>query len=187
MRRRGYVYGDILTTLLFMMIIYALFVGNTRNSLASGRRCACIHNLEQVGVALRIYALDYSGAFPSQQAGLGALVDTYAADTGILACPEVALRARHETPRFLPPPADGPPGLAIDYCYRGGLFSDDLPTAALAADLHPQTHKKGANTLFIDGSVMWRSYAALDAGIDMAALLESGELDAGAEERVGRK
>ena len=187
MRRCGYVYVDVLTTLLFMLLIYALFVGNMRNSLASGRRAACIHNLGQVGLALKLYALDNAGAFPSAQAGLGALVDTYAADTGILACPEVALRARHETPRFLPPPADGPPSPAIDYCYRGGLFSDDLPTTALAADLHPQTHRKGANTLFADGSVMWRSYAALDAGTDMAALLESGELDAGAEERVGRK
>ena len=187
MRRRGYVYVDVLTTLLFMLLIYALFVGNMRNSLASGRRCACIHNLKQVGVALRLYALDSAGAFPSEQAGLGALVDTYAADTGILACPEVALGARRETPGFLPPPAEGPPGLAIDYCYRGGLFSDDLPTAALAADLHPRTHKDGANTLFVDGSVMWRSHAARDAESDMAALLESDGLDTGAEERVGRK
>ncbi|HCU38211.1 MAG TPA: hypothetical protein DGT21_23130 [Armatimonadetes bacterium] len=187
MRRCGYVYVDVLTTLLFMLLIYALFVGNMRNSLASGRRGACIHNLGQVGLALKLYALDNAGALPSQQAGLGALVDTYGADTGILACPEVALRARRETPRFLPPPADGPPGPAIDYSYRGGLSSDDLPTSALAADLHPQTHKKGANTLFVDGSVMWRSYAALDAGADMAALLGSGGLDIGAEERVGRK
>ena len=133
MRRHGYVYVDVLTTLLFMLLVYALFVGNMRNSLASGRRGACIHNLGQVGLALKLYALDNAGALPSQQAGLGALVDTYAADTGILACPEVALRARRETPRFLPPPADGPPGPAIDYCYRDGLSSDDLPTSALAA------------------------------------------------------
>jgi prepilin-type processing-associated H-X9-DG protein len=188
MRRRGYVYTDVLTTLLILMIVYGLFLANMRNGLVTSRKTTCLHNLQQVGHSLKVYALDYSGAFPPQAAGLSSLVDTYAADAGILACPQVAIAERHERPRYLAnatylaSASSGP--IFIDYCYRAGLAGDDLPTTGIVADKLAHTHRDGANTLFVDGSVMWRPCPAMEAGTLLAPVLEQGGLDARTEERV---
>lgn len=188
MRRRGYVYTDVLTTLLILMIVYGLFLANMRNGLVTSRKATCLHNLQQIGHSLQVYALDYSGAFPSQAAGLSSLVDTYAADAGILVCPQVAIDTHHQRPAYLAntvdPAPESPINLSIDYCYRAGLAGDDLPTAAIAADLLSHTHRDGANTLFIDGSVMWRPFPAMEPGTQLMAVLEQGGLDALPEERV---
>ena len=173
--RRGFVYMDIFCTIVIIALIYSTLLFTWTRSLDRARRSVCLQNMKEISVALRAYALDYGGAFPAQQNGLATLCDQYAADRGILLCPQVD-HWRKQHPDATPPSRlDDRPDLPVDYVYRGGLYSDDLPSLALVMDYSTRQHQDGANVLYLDGRAEWQPFAEADA--DTAQLLNSGALD----------
>ena len=176
MNRRGFVYADIIATIGVIAILYAGVAWYSGRSLVRARQESCAQNLRQIAVALHTYALDYGGAFPQQEAGFEVLWDLYAADKGIFVCPQVKLEASHRKDSWIPPSRVGDAlDVPVDYAYRGGLYSDDLPSLSIAMDYSAHQHKGGANVLYLDGHVGWRLFPEPDA--ESTQLLSSGALD----------
>ncbi len=173
--RRGFVYMDIFCTIVIIALMYLMVMSYSVRSLDKARRSVCLQNMKEISVALRAYALDYGGAFPAQQNGLAALCDQYAADRAILLCPQVDHWMRQHPDGTPPSRLDDRPDLPVDYVYRGGLYSDDLPSLALVMDYSTRQHQGGANVLYLDGHAQWKPFAEADA--DTAQLLNSGSLD----------
>ncbi len=175
--RRGFVYMDIFCTIMIMALIYAMLVGAWTHSLDKARRGLCVQNMKETSVALRAYALDYAGAFPRQSNGLATLCDQYAADRGILVCPQVEHWTKQHPDTTPPSRLADRPELPIDYAYRGGLYSDDLPSLALVMDFSVHQHQGGANVLYLDGHAEWQALPQTEADADAGQLLSSGALD----------
>ncbi len=173
--RRGFMYADVLCTLAVIGLMYALVMGYATRAVTHTRTAACAHNMHEIGVALRAYALDYGGAFPAQQCGLEALWDKYAADKGILVCPQVEVLAKTQKDDVPPSRVAGRTDLLVDYVYRGGLYGDDLPSLPVAMDYLARQHQGGANVLYLDGHVQWRAFP--ETHIFSRQMLTSGALD----------
>lgn len=176
MSRRGFIYADIIATIGIIALLYASVAWYSGRSLGRARQESCVQNLRQIGIALHTYALDYGGAFPRQEVGLEALWDLYAADRGVFVCPQVEVEASHMSGDWIPPSRVGDAlALPVDYAYRGGLYSDDLPSLAVAMDFSAEQHNGGANVLYLDGHAGRRLFAEPEA--DTTQLLSSDVLD----------
>jgi prepilin-type processing-associated H-X9-DG protein len=176
MSRRGFVYADVIATIGIIALLYAGVAWYSGRSLSRARQESCVQNLRQIAIALHTYALDYGGAFPDQEAGLRSLWDMYAADKAVFVCPQVELETSHMSEGRMAPARVGDAlDVPIDYAYRGGLYSDDLPSLAVAMDYLAHQHNGGANVLYLDGHVGWRLFAEPD--VDTRQLLSSGALD----------
>lgn len=170
--RAAFVYVDMICTIAIVLLIAASVATYSASSLARTRQATCVNNLREIGIALRTYALDYGGAFPADN-GLAGLYPMYAADAGILTCPDVAGRTRMH-PDDVQPSRRNATARPVDYAYRLGLFSDDLPYMAIAADFTTRTHRTGANVLYLDGSADFHRF---DEERETTAMLNAGELD----------
>ena len=176
MSRRGFIYADIIATIGIIAILYASVAWYSGRSLGRARQESCVQNLRQIAIALHTYALDYGGAFPRQEPGLEVLWDIHAADKGSFVCPQVELEANRMTEGRIPPSRVGDAlDVPVDYAYRGGLYSDDLPSLAVAMDYSAHQHKGGASVLYLDGHAGWRLFA--EPAADTTRLLSSGTLD----------
>ena len=181
-RRAAFVYVDMICTIAIVLLMAALVASYSASSLARARQATCVNNLREIGVALKTYALDYGGAFPADN-GLAGLYPMYAADAGILACPDIAGRARMN-PDDVQPSRRNATARPVDYAYRPGLFSDDLPYMAIAADFTTRTHRNGANVLYLDGSADFHRF---EQERETTAMLHAGELDVPPTQRGRRQ
>ena len=63
-RKQAFTLIELLVVIAIIAILAALLVPALKNALESGRRTACMSNLRQIGVALRMYANDHEGVVP---------------------------------------------------------------------------------------------------------------------------
>ena len=128
------------TAVAVIIVALAATVGVSRHTI-SNRRAACIGDLYQLGLLLRIYAGDHGGSFPSKWASIAGSMD------------ETDLRL------FLAPWDHSSPGekTAVDswahYELIPGRSASDPSDAMLA--LGP-CKKDGGYVLFVDGRVEWQ-------------------------------
>ena len=100
--REGFSYVELLVSLVIMMVLYALWLGPSSQSIQERRKRECAVQLQQVAMAISAYAADHDGAFPVVAAAtnpsqpLSLLAPQYLSDASLLICPgsrDSALRA----------------------------------------------------------------------------------------------
>lgn len=172
MSRRGFVYIEILCMMAILAAMWLLFIPTLLGGMNRAHEHNCANNLQEIGIALRAYALDYDSAFPGRGPGLEALGTGYTPEPEIFHCPQARIDVRRDaeleeklTHRR------GPSGLG-DYAYRPGLYQDDLPLLALASDSTYRHTDGRANVLYVDGHVRLEK-----ADAHPAEALTSGRFD----------
>lgn len=163
MNRRGFTFIELVTTFAIIAILAAILFPVFAKAREKARQTACINNLLNVGVALRMYAADQWGYLPPTDNDLTPLVNPrYLPEAASLTCP--TLRGDG--------PIDFPPQLpeqvlarrqGYDYVYRGHLADDDPPEQGIAGDRFRDLHNTGANVLFLDGHAKWLSDKQFEA------------------------
>lgn len=123
-------------------------------------RRLCGSHLRQIGCACRMYAMDHSGAFPTN---LWVLVPDYVGSGELFICPAAGKR-----------PADVPQGeQRTDFVIVPHLITNHPGNVALAF-CPPGNHGgAGGHILFVDGSVQWFELA------DFSNVLERGRTACG--------
>ncbi len=108
------------------------------NAREKARRVSCMSNLKQIGLALKMYAMDHKDQYPeaNNDAGLQVLIaEQYLTDPSIFRCPST------------------PKNSGMSYYYIGGYTEGkDSPNLPQAFD-KPGNHKGYVNVLFLDGHV----------------------------------
>jgi prepilin-type processing-associated H-X9-DG protein/prepilin-type N-terminal cleavage/methylation domain-containing protein len=175
MKRRvtsGFTLIEMVITMALLITMFLLVFGPSSESYQRRRLILCQKNLQQMAIALKIYAADYRNAFPvvpgaaTSEAPLSLLVPRYTSDTSFFICSGSRDRALREAVGF----ADE----KISYAYCMGRTQRDGPRALLASDRQVDTapkierqllfspdgkppgnnHRKdGGNLLFCDGHV----------------------------------
>ncbi len=154
--RPGYTFLELLATLGIILILLAVLTPVFLQTRNDARRTGCASNLSQIGIAVHLYAQDYSGALPPANDALGATMPQIK-NYGVLTCP-MDLDPQSARMNAL---QSVQPGVApySSYRVRGGLSTDDDPMTALARDRQPWHN--GANVLYLDGRVEWISRSRL--------------------------
>jgi prepilin-type processing-associated H-X9-DG protein len=134
----------LIVTCIIVALITILFpVFSQAREKARGSQCQS--NLQQIGVALHVYAQDNFGKFPPKDNQLGPLYP-YVQDLSIFACPtDVGAHVALRNGKLI----------GQSYDYKGGLGTDDDPKIAIASDSLRINHNSGANFVFLDGHVKW--------------------------------
>ncbi|MFN3648273.1 MAG: type II secretion system protein [Armatimonadota bacterium] len=135
--RRGFTFLELVVTLAIVLTLVALLLPAFVSGREGARRTNCGSNLQQLGAALQLYALDHNGRYPPEHDRWEPLA-TYTKNEGIYRCPTAELRKL--SPEH--------------YRYRGGLANDQRSDLSLAWDRTP-LHEDGANLLQLGGSVRW--------------------------------
>ncbi len=113
-------------------ILFVMFNNRWSQSAQLQQRAACLVNLQQIGVALRIYAQENRGWFPmvpgaiTSETPLSLLVPRDTSVTGIFICPGANDKRLPEAEPFT--------SRKISYAYAMGLRTSDLADRMLMAD-----------------------------------------------------
>ena len=194
-------------TLLELLVVIGILAGLLLPVLSSARdharRAECMNNLKQFGLALNMYAQDYSEGFPQTKAGGYCTAESipanapndglnglyllysqgYVTDANLYACP---------TGAPIVEPTDEAAGITVDtvgctsnntsYAYdpRHGTTHPtqtavmaDKPDAADPKANSPNHHSKGQNVLYMDGHVYW--YAKTNVGYNANEIYDAGD------------
>jgi prepilin-type N-terminal cleavage/methylation domain-containing protein/prepilin-type processing-associated H-X9-DG protein len=149
-RRSAFTFVELCIAVSIISILAAILFPVFGRAREKARQAMCQSNLEQIGLALRLYAQDHSGQFPPTDNDLESLYPRYLPDQGVLLCPTLSL--------------DRPQAAQARYVYRGGFAVDDDPTTELAADPDAVAHNGGCNVLSGDGHVKWYNTNNWDYG-----------------------
>jgi hypothetical protein len=141
---------ELMLVVAIICILAAILFPVFSQARSAARRASCANNLEQLGLALHMYAADYEGRLPARHNDFGPLVGTYLRDPAVLWCPEDSV-----WPEARPGVAPGRPGgwKYSSYQYRGGLTLEDRGDIPVAADWSFQHHNFDAEELFLSGRV----------------------------------
>lgn len=122
------------------------FAKSRAEAVNAGSQAACISNLKQIGLALRMYSCDYKEKFPDD---LNVLYPMYISTGRIFKCPgdKTISEIKEVKPRT-----------KLSYTYVAGLTEEDGSDKIIAYDASFENHEgKGRNVLFLDGHVAWKS------------------------------
>lgn len=130
----------VLFTSVLLAVLLAFFLHSARES-----RCkiACVGNLKQIGMSLRMYSNVYAEEFPNKngRTGLQMLLNTgFLENTPCYRCPSTKDRIADSSKI----------STNASYCYAGGLNEARSVDSALVAD-RAYNHWKYGQILFVDG------------------------------------
>ncbi len=145
---RGYSMLELTIVLAVILLLASLFAPALRQARDRAKGTSCASNLNQVGVALHLYAADHDGWFPPGPGDLG-LSAEYAKNLGIFHCP---LDGRTPASSSLPLEGAVPELYSTSYLYQPGLADDDAPQNQLAWDDLPR--HGGRLAVRLDGAVI---------------------------------
>jgi len=154
--RRGFTLMEVMVVVSIICILAAILFPVFARAREKARQCRCQSNLQQIGLALGMYARDHAGHLPPNQDDLTPLLGRYLLQEEVLHCP-----SRTADPRqVVPNPEFTPPEKVpeVDYFYRAGFCDDDDPGTPIVCDSDLARHNGGANALMADGHSKWFKY-----------------------------
>ena len=137
-RRKGFTISELLMVFMVVIVVGALMMPLINYTRRRMDKTMCANNLQQVGLALYIYAKEHDGRFPSS---LDALYEQkYLADKRLMDCPASKEMGTPEAP---------------DYIYTPGLSVRDPSKEPLLRDKKYNHSQGGENILYVNGEVAW--------------------------------
>ena len=158
MRKKGFTLVELLVVIAIISILAAMLLPVLSRAREQARRTACKSNLKQIGLALMMYASDYSGSFPTGSSGEtdAHLADLtllwsmgYAKDPRLFECPSASFDMSSVRPgdtfglglgyaldwdRIFYGMFDALSKSGCAYAYDNQKRDDDLPMVAVMAD-----------------------------------------------------
>lgn len=164
MKKRGFTFIELLVVIGIIGVLAAILFPVFARARESARRATCASNLEQVCVALHMYAQNYDGNFPKKNNEFGPLVNCAGGygSPDVFFCPSDAAEHYWEIKQktIRTPGSDPDTGREIDvaiktyssYVYKGGLRNDDRSDLIIAGESR-LFHEELVNVLYIGGQV----------------------------------
>lgn len=157
MRKRGFTLIELTVVISIIAILAAILFPVFAQAREAARKSTCQSNLNQIGMALQMYARDWNGKLPAREHDFSPLVTPYVNSLAVFYCPSDSpvypSRPRSTVTGALAGSVTLPPGpFFTSYQYRGGLSLDDRGDQPVAGDYH-FLHSTTAMVLFLDGHV----------------------------------
>ena len=159
MRKRGFTLLELTIVISIIAILAAILFPVYSRSRETARRATCASNLQQVSIALNMYAQNYDGRYPRKNNEFGPLY-AYASNQDVFYCPSDSAehywemkslpRAARTSMEFVEPLI--PVRTYSSYVYRGGLTNDDRADMPIASEAQIW-HGDVANVLHLGGYV----------------------------------
>ena len=153
---RGFTLIEVTVVVTIICILAAILFPVFARAREKARQTRCQTNLQQIALALSMYARDHAGHFPPRDDDLTPLLGRYLPMDEVLRCPSRDDDAADYADEFGGPPATQTP--KVDYFYRAGFCDDDDPTTLVVCDSGLARHNGGGNALMADGHGKWFKY-----------------------------
>lgn len=116
------------------------------------RQVACTSNVKQLGIALSMYAADHHGWYPPSTDWVEP-IHAYVKNAQMFCCPSAT---KDEPPsHYEPTMSQVNLPSRVDYAYRPGLSSDDVPQTLIIWDNEPGRHNSHtSNAARLDGAAV---------------------------------
>ncbi|MDD5634213.1 MAG: prepilin-type N-terminal cleavage/methylation domain-containing protein [Candidatus Omnitrophica bacterium] len=137
-RQKGFTISELLLVLAIVVLVAVLLMPVIRCSRRNMEKVVCTNNLQQVGLALYIYAREHEGKFPPSLNTL--YQEHYLSDERFMDCPGTKEIGTKENP---------------DYAYTAGLSVSDDSAEPLVADKRKNHRKSMKNVLYVNGTIEW--------------------------------
>lgn len=147
-RGKAFVIAGMGMSILLILLVSVASIPLLSSAREKGRRISCASNLKQIGLALKIYSLDYNDQFPPYNGAKGLELlrrNNYLTDYNVYTCPSNANAKPGKNNEPLT-------GENVDYVFRGGLTERD-PAETMIAWSKDLNHKGYWNILYLDGHV----------------------------------
>ena len=133
-KRFAFTLIELLVVIAIIAILAAILFPVFAQAREKARSASCLSNLQQIAIAMNLYAQDHNGRFPPQDDNF-VPVYRYVKSYGIFRCPSDPDPGPTEAKAPSPPPLElasaGMPApsaqlpIGMSYVYRGGLRNDD--------------------------------------------------------------
>jgi len=137
--RRGFTLTElafIIAIIVVFMVLSAPFINKIRGR---AQVIGCKENLQEIGLALKLYASEHQGRFPSDLAEL--IEGGYVEDEMVFDCPSSP---------------DMGDAQESDYHYTSGYTIQSPSDTEIVFD-KTANHKNGKHVLYISGDIIWES------------------------------
>jgi len=159
MRNRGFTMIELMCVIAIIAILASILFPLFARARETARRSTCASNLEQIGVALNMYAQNYNGLYPPKDNEFGPLYISMQ-DTDVFFCPsdsadrEATWKFKTVNPpgALFPDPRRVPIETYSSYVYKGGLSNEDRADTVIAGESRA-FHMELVNVLYVGGHV----------------------------------
>jgi prepilin-type N-terminal cleavage/methylation domain-containing protein len=144
-RKHGFTLLELLVVISIIAILAAILFPVFAQARERARASSCASNLQQLGLALHLYAQDYRGYFPPAANNFMDPLMPYVKNEQIFVCPSIGLPGQ---------PFVNNRGFRVvtGYLYEPGHCNDDRPTERLLFDSELR-HADTGNVVFLGGKI----------------------------------